>query len=152
MKKLTVILLAILMCMVLGACNESQNPIDETTTHTIPATQPVVAEPEWAEVDCDIALIDPDTNTTILYGEDFSTFAVIGTTDEDSYITIKTTDMATNIVNSMADIPALQLIVNGETKGDVIIEAGSFDGEITFGHDYPYEALCELASTIRGLF
>ncbi|MBQ8860447.1 MAG: hypothetical protein IJ015_03810 [Ruminococcus sp.] len=152
MKKLTVILLALLMCVFFSACNKPDVEVEETTTHTIPATQPPLIEPEWAEVNCDIALIDPNTNTTILYGEDFSTFAVIGTTDEDSYITIKTTDAATQIINSMDELPTLQLVINGDTRGDIVLKPDSFTGEFSFGHNLPYEALCQLASSIRGLF
>lgn len=152
MKKLTIIILAIIMCVTFSACTKTETAVEETTTHAIPATQPVIAEPEWAEVDCDIALIDANTNTTVLYGEDFTKFAVMGTTDEDSYIVIETTDEAKDVINSMTEIPTLQLVINGDTRGDIVIKVGTFTGEISFGHDFPYETLCQLAITIRGLF
>lgn len=152
MKKLTLIILAVLLCVAFSACAEKEEVIEENTAHTIPATQPVVAEPEWAQVDCDISLVDADTNTVILYAEDFTNFAVMGTTDDDSYIILQTTEDGKNTVNSMTEVPSLQLVINGETKADVTFEVGAFTGEIEFGHALPYQTLCELASTIRGLF
>lgn len=153
MKKLTLIILTVLLCVMFTACAEKEPDItEETTAHTIPNTLPAVVEPEWAQVDCDIALVDADTNTVILSAEDFTIFAVIGTTDEDSYIILQTTEDGKGTVNALTEVPALQLVVNGETKADVTFEAGNFTGEIEFGHAIPYQALCELASTMRGLF
>ncbi|MBQ8056761.1 MAG: hypothetical protein IJ275_00320 [Ruminococcus sp.] len=156
MKKITAIILALTLvlstCLVITGCSEEEAPQVDNSTHTLPPTEAVVIEPEWAEVDCDIALIDASTNTTIIYGDDFDTFAVYGSTDEDSYIAIKVTQEATDTVNSTQDLSNVQLVINGDTAGDIVIKPGSFTGEIAFGHDFPYENLCILASSIRGLY
>lgn len=151
MKKLTIIALVIMTCILFCACGEKEEK-EPNTTHTIPPTQAAVAEPEWAEVDCDIILANPENMETILYAEDFETFAVIGTTDEDSYIKIKVTDEATKMIKTLGELPTLQLIVNGDTIADITIDPATFNGEIEFGEDTPYEVLCQCASFIRGLF
>lgn len=151
MKRLTLLILAVLISLTITACSQKE-VVEETTTHTIPATQPPVTEPEWAQVDCDISLADPESGNTILYAEDFTNFAVMGTTDEDSYIVLQTTEDAKNFVNSLAEISTLQIIINGNSKDDIVIKAGEFTGEIAFGHNLPYEALCQLASSMRGLY
>lgn len=156
MKKTTAFILVLTLilsaCMLITGCSEEEIPQVDTTTHTIPPTEAGTIEPEWAEVNCDIALIDASTNTTIIYGEDFDTFAVYGTTDEDSYIEIKVTQEATDVINSVQDLSEVQLVINGDTVGDITLKPGSFTGEIAFGHDFPYENLCILASSIRGLY
>ncbi len=153
MKKTALILCVIICVLFTTACTKQKDPTTETLPHSIPATQPVVLEPEWAEIDCDISLVDVDTNSIILMAEDFETFAVVGTTDEDSYIILKTTDDAVNMMQATSYVPSnLQLVVNGETKADIAIDFATFNGEITFGEKLSYESLCELASIIRGLF
>lgn len=156
MKKTTafIIVLALILsaCMLITGCSKDETPQVDNTTHTLPPTEAVTSEPEWAEINCDIALIDASTNTTIIFGEDFDIFAVYGTTDEDSYISIKVTQEATDIINSTQDLSQVQLVINGDTVGDITLKPGSFTGEIAFGHDFPYENLCILASSIRGLY
>ena len=157
MKKTTAFILVLTLilsaCMLITGCSKDEQPPQvDNTTHTLPPTQAVTVEPEWAEVNCNIALIDASTNTTIISGEDFDIFAVYGTTDEDSYISIKVTQEATDIINSAQDLSEVQLVINGDTVGDITLKPGSFTGEIAFGHDFPYENLCILASSIRGLY
>ncbi|MBQ2971078.1 MAG: hypothetical protein IJE16_00835 [Ruminococcus sp.] len=153
MKKTALILCIIFCVLFTTACSGQEDPTTETLPHSIPATQPVVLEPEWAEIDCDISLVDADTSNILLMAEDFETFAVVGTTDEDSYIVLKTTSDAVSMMQATSYVPTnLQLVVNGETKADITIDFSSFNGEITFGEDMTYESLCELASIIRGLF
>lgn len=155
MKKITalalVLTLILSICLFVTGCSKDKSQ-DDNTVHTLPPTEATQAEPEWAEVDCDIALIKSLTSETILYGEDFETFAVYGTTDEDSYIEIKVSEEAVGVVNSAQDLSNLQLIINGDTVADIVIKPETFTGEITFGQDMPYESLCTLASSIRGLF
>ena len=152
MKKLALILCIIICVLFTTACTREE-PTTETLPHSIPATQPVVSEPEWAEIDCDISLVDADTSNIILMTENFETFAVVGTSDADSYIVLKTTDDAVTMMQATSYAPTnLQLVVNGETKADISLDFTTFDGEITFGEDMTYESLCELASIIRGLF
>lgn len=151
MKKLTLIALLIITCVLFCAC-EKEEKEQNNSTHTIPPTQAVIVEPEWAEVDCDMILANPETMETVLYAEDFETFAVIGTTDEDSYIKIKVTEEATQMIKTLGELPSLQLIVNGDTFADITIDPATFNGEIVFGEDIPYDVLCQRASYIRGLF
>lgn len=152
MKK-TALFLCIIICALFTTACAGQDPTTENLPHSIPATQPVVLEPEWAEIDCDISLVDADTSNIILMAEDFETFAVVGTTDEDSYIILKTSDEAVTMMQATSYVPTnLQLVVNGETKADISLDFATFNGEITFGEDMSYESLCELASIIRGLF
>ncbi len=159
MKKITAIILTLTlilsMCIIFTGCLAEDEVTDNVSTHTLPPTESSItttAEPEYAEVACDIALIQSTTNTTILYADDFETFALVGSNDNDSYITLKLSDTATDIIKSTPDLSSLQLVVYGDTCGDVEIDPTTFTGEIAFGYDYSYEALCNLASTIRGLY
>lgn len=153
MKKAALILCIIICVLFTTACTQQEESTTETLPHSIPATQPVVSEPEWAEIDCDISLVDADTNTVYLMAEDFETFAVVGTTDADSYTVLKIADESVAVLKTTSYQPSnLQLVVNGETKGDITVDFATFNGEITFGEDMTYESLCELASIIRGLF
>ena len=157
MKKYTAIILALTLvlslCLVFSGCKEEQPTAEpDTTTHTLPPTEAIDVEPEWAEVDCDIALFQTATSSPILYSEDFETFALVGTNDADSYIVLKLTDDAVNTIKSTQDLSDLQLIIYGDTVADIVIDPTSFTGEIKFGETYPYDSLCTLASTIRGLY
>lgn len=149
MKKLISITILIMLCVLCTAC-QSNEIVESTTTHTLPPTEESVAiEPEWAPVDCDIALIDSNENTVVA-AQDFETFAVIGT-DDNAYITIKVSDTAAQTLTSISS-QELSLTINGEYISKVSIDASTFAGEIELGHDLDYNSLCELATTIRGLF
>ncbi len=154
MKKrfLLLITLILMICVVCTACAEPEVEIknEETTAHTLPPTEIITVEPEWAEVDCDIALVDSDENI-VVSAEDFETFAVIGTDDSTSYIAIKVSDEATSIVKAMSSAD-LSLKIEGEYVEKDSIPTTNFTGEIKIGHDMSYQELCELATTIRGLF
>ncbi|MBR2714824.1 MAG: hypothetical protein IKB73_01300 [Ruminococcus sp.] len=154
MKKLTLIILAIMMCVMFASCakEEVNNDDKSSTTHTIPASESVnEAEPEWAEIDCDMTLVDAQGNI-VLSGSDFETFALVGTNDDDSYILIKTSQEATDIVKTADPSSTLDLCINGNTVGGGSISPSEFNGEIKLGEDMTYETLCELANSIRGLF
>lgn len=156
MKKLTAIILVLTLILslsvMLSGCKEEKVPAPDTTTHTLPPTQASITEPEWAEVNCDIALFETATNTPVILNDDFETFALVGTNDEDSYITLKVSEDALNTIKSNQELSDLQLIINGDTVADLVIDPQTFTGEIKFGETYPYESLCVLASSIRGLY
>lgn len=157
MKKFTAIVLVLTLILslslVLTGCQEDEKTsAPDTTTHTLPPTQATIAEPEWAEVSCDIALFETATNTPILVNEDFQTFALVGSNDEDSYIILKVSEDAVNTVKSTQELSDLQLIINGDTVADLVIDPETFTGEIKFGENHPYDSLCVLASQIRGLY
>lgn len=152
MKKLLIFTTIIMMCLSLVACVGDTTPTEEeTSTHTLPPTETVVAvEPEWAEVNCDIKLINGDSQV-ILSSEDFDTFAVVGTNDDDSYIEIKVTNDAVDIVKS-SDLENATISINNKYSSSVTIDISTFDGKIEFGSPWSYDELCSLASTIRGLY
>ncbi len=154
MKKrlLLLITLIIMICVVCTACAEPENEVKsgETTVHTLPPTEVITVEPEWAEVDCDIALVDSEENIVVT-AEDFETFAVIGADDSTSYIAIKVSDEATSMINAMSSTD-LSLKIEGKFVEKDSIPTTNFTGEIEIGHDMSYQELCELATTIRGLF
>ena len=156
MKKSTAILLVLTLilslCVVLTGCKEEKTPAPDTTTHTLPPTQATIAEPEWAEVLCDIALFETATNTPVILNDDFDTFALVGSNDADSYIVLKVTEDALNTIKTNQSLSDLQLIINGDTVADIVIDPATFTGEIKFGETYPYDSLCTLASQIRGLY
>lgn len=157
MKKSTAIVLVLTLilslCVVLTGCKEDKTPpAPDTTTHTLPPTEASTPEPEWAEVLCDIALFETATNTPVLTGDDFETFALVGTNDADSYIVLKVSEAALNAITSTQSFSDLQLIINGDTVADITIDPATFTGEIKFGETYPYDSLCTLASQIRGLY
>lgn len=151
MKKLSLIATIIMMCVLFCACAQETVTETENTAHTLPPTQSIVTEPEWAEIDCDIALLDNSSNL-ILSSTDFETFAVVGSTDDDSYILLKVSEQATEMLLTMQDKNELYITVNGEVVASANIDTATFDGEITVGEDMTYDSLCELATTIRGLF
>ena len=156
MKKSTAILLVLTLilslCVVLTGCKEEKTPAPDTTTHTLPPTQATIAEPEWAEVLCDIALFETATNTPVILNDDFDTFALVGSNDADSYIVLKVTEDALNTIKTNQSLSDLQLIINGDTVADIAIDPATFTGEIKFGENHPYDSLCILASQIRGLY
>lgn len=156
MKKSTAIVLVLTLVFSLSimfsGCKEEKAPAPDTTTHTLPPTQATIAEPEWAEVNCDIALFETATNTPVILNEDFDTFALVGTNDADSYIVLKVTEEALNTIKANQALSDLQLIINGDTVADIVIDPATFTGEIKFGENHPYDSLCILASQIRGLY
>lgn len=153
MKKLLCILAVVLVCASFCSCTnkgDTTPTAEPTTTHTLPPTENTTTEYEWAEIDCELALTDKDGNT-VAYADDFETFAIVGSTDDDSYIIVKLTDEATDIINTTSDVSELSLSINGEVYSDVTFP-DEFTGEIEIGNNMTFEQVCELATTIRGLF
>ncbi len=157
MKKLVSITIIVALCVLMCACSTTTvaPPLEEeTTTHTLPPTQSETAEPEWAEVDSDIIL---SSGEEIVVGtQDFETFALMGSNDEDSYIILKVNDSGHKNILEYTSITSntLYLYLNGEEIEELTIDPYTDDVPMTieFGHDKSYEELCELASIIRGLF
>lgn len=151
MKRILSIIAVTLVCVCFASCTNKETPstTDATIAHTLPPTENVSTEYEWAEIDCELAINDKDGNS-VLYAEDFATFAVAGSTDEDSYIIIKVTDEATDMINTIGTSD-LSLTINNEVCYDVCFPE-EFTGEFEIGKAMTYEQVCELATTIRGLF
>ncbi len=151
MKRILSIIAVTLVCVCFASCTNKEAPsnTDATIAHTLPPTENVSTEYEWAEIDCELAINDKDGNA-VLYAEDFTTFAVAGSTDEDSYIIIKVTDEATDMINTIGTSD-LSLTINDEVCDDVCFPE-EFTGEFEIGKAMTYEQVCELATTIRGLF
>ncbi len=150
MKRFIALTLMIMLCVSLTACMGSTTPTEEISTHTLPPTEALVTiEPEWAPVDCDIALVDIDGNA-VFAADDFETFAVIGNDDTTStYIAVRLSKDAASMLSTMEN-PYLTLTISGEEITDTVISTAT--GEIELGHNMDYASLCELATTIRGLF
>ena len=148
MKKLTIILTAILLCVIFAGCASNTEPTEPSVSHTIPPIEETTSEYEWAEIECELALTDSEGNT-LLYSEDFTYFAVVGSTDEDSYIVLQLTEDAQAMLSSV-DTTAVSLTIYGDTVSDVKVSDDK--STVTFGNSIPYATLCEYATTIRGLF
>lgn len=154
MKRFIALLCVIILAFCITACGneaETTTPTDATIIHTLPPTENVSTDYEWAEIDCYMTISDYDNNA-IAGPEDFTTFAMVGSTDEDSYIIVKVSDSATDALNNIADKSQLMLLIGGDSFGDVSYGEGEFTGEIELGHSMTYEQVCELATTLRGLF
>ena len=154
MKKLIAFLCVILMAICMTACNNTSDTtetIAETQTHTLPPTESVSDDYEWAEIDCTMTITDSENNI-VVYPEEFTTFAVVGSTDEDSYVIVKVSEEATTAINNVADKSHLFFLIGGDSFGDVSYGEGEFNGEIILGKSLPYDQVCNLATTIRGLF
>lgn len=154
MKKLLIFTTIIMMCICMVACTGNTTPTEpteETSTHTLPPTETVAEiDPEWAEVNCNIKLLSGNSNV-ILSGEDFETFAVVGTNDDDSYIVVKVTEQAIDTIKS-SDFDNAVISINDTYNSSVNIDKSTFDGKIEFGSPWSYEQLCTIASNIRGLY
>ncbi|MBE6824801.1 MAG: hypothetical protein E7513_05590 [Ruminococcaceae bacterium] len=154
MKKQLLLLftLILMICVVCTACSSTKEPTEETSAHTLPPTEATIAEPEWVEVDCDIALVDSD-GAVVVPAVDFETFALVGTNDDDSYIKIKLNDSGYMSLIEYTSITSntFYLYLNGE-EIEEITYADDVPNPIELGHDMSYQELCELATTIRGLF
>lgn len=149
MKKLTILLLTVLMCVFFAGCQGDTQPSAEPTeSHTIAPTEISTTEYEWAQIECEISLFDSEGNT-ILYSEDFTNFAVVGNTDADSYIILQLTDDAQSMLSTI-DTSSVSLAIYGDTMADVKVSEDK--STVTFGNSIPFESLCEIATTIRGLF
>ena len=154
MKKIIALMCVGLLAVSITACKNDPQPTEvpnETEVHTLPPTENISDDYEWAEIDCYMTISDADNNV-IVNPEDFTTFAVVGSTDEDSYIIVKVTEQATEALNNVADKSQLFLLIGGDSFGDVSYGEGEFTGEIELGHSLPYDQVCNLATTIRGLF
>lgn len=153
MKRYIAITLIIMICISLTACMGNTTPSEDVSSHTLPPTQAsVTVEPEWAEVDSDIALTDSENNT-IVVAADFETFALVGTNDDDSYIKIMLNDSGYKSLIEYTSITSntFYLYLNGE-EIEEITYASDVPNPIEFGHSKSYEELCQLAGAIRGLF
>lgn len=156
MKRFIALTLIIMLCVSLTACMGNTTPSEEISTHTLPPTEAsVTVEPEWAEVDSDIALTDGENNIVVA-AIDFETFALVGTNDDDSYIKIKLNDSGyKNLVEyTTYTSNTLYLYLNGEKIDELTFDTytDSAPNPFEFGHDISYNELCELAGAIRGLF
>ncbi len=152
MKKLALILLALIMCTAFVGCNNHNEQTKQTNTkHTVPATDAINSELEWAQILCDLQLND-SKGQPVLLTNDFEMFALTGSTDTDSYITIKVTDDATNMLKALKQAEQMSLLINNIEVAKVTIDPNSFDGKFDFGHDDSFSQLCEYSNIIRGLY
>lgn len=150
-KKIAILLLAVMIVFTLSACAQSTDEVvEETSAHTIPPTQAVTTDYEWAEIDCDITLTDADSNV-VAFADDFEMFALVGTNDDDSCIRLKLSENATSMLCSVGE-QTLTVSINSQVVDSVTISPDTFDGEFEICSDLSFESLCELATTIRGLF
>ncbi|MBQ4128947.1 MAG: hypothetical protein IJD68_04160 [Ruminococcus sp.] len=153
MKKLLTVTLIIMLCVLCTSCafTTTQEPTEDISTHTIPPTQDQTVAEEWAEIDCDIKLLDADGNTVVGF-DDFETFTLSGTNDDDSCIKVKLSETATQMLCSLPEPTQLYIYISDEKIAPVNIDPATFNGEIAFGSDLSFDKLCELATAIRGLF
>ncbi len=153
MKKLLAIFMIVLMCITLCACNNSPStePTEETSAHTLAPTQAENTQEEWVEIDCDISLKNAD-GVSIIGAPDFETFTLCGTNDEDSCIKLKLSEIAVEVLCSYTEPTVFYVYIGLDKIASANIDPATFDGVIEIGSDLSYNELCELATTIRGLF
>lgn len=154
MKKIIASIIIMLLCISLFGCSQTQEiiPTEEPTkAHSIAPTEEYLVEPEWAPIDCNITLNDKDNNI-VVPSYDFLTFALEGSTDEDSRILLKLSDEATDMLKQNSESLTLTLTINDTPIEDVVISPDTFNGEFEIGASYSYQDTCDLATTIRGLF
>ncbi len=152
MKKIALIMLALVMLTAFVGCDTSDDKTQETKPqHTVPPTDTINSSVEWASVLCDLQLND-SKNEPVIIGDDFEMFALMGSTDTDSYITIKVSDNAKEIIKAMPDCNNMKLLINNVEVATISIDPATFDGEIEFGHSDTFSQLCEFANIIRGLY
>ena len=153
MKRFVIILTLIILCLSFTACKEEA--VKETPTqpekHTIAPSEIINNELEWAAVDCDIALNNAQAEP-VLMGDDFDTFALCGSNDEDSYIVIKLSDDATKAVKTMPETENMPLLINNVEVAKINIDPANFNGEITFGENDTINQLQEYANIMRALY
>ena len=152
MKKLVLILLALIMCTAFVGCNNQNENNEETKTkHTVPATDAINDELEWAGILCDLQLND-SSGQCVLLSNDFEMFALSGSTDTDSYITMKVTDDAAKMLKALPQSEQMTLLINNIEVAKITIDPKTFDGKFEFGHSDSFSQLCEYSNIIRGLY
>lgn len=147
MKKLTILTLAILMCLTLACCKKEAPK--QNTLHTMPPTEISQIEPEWAEIDCDIELLD-EGSQPVLLKDDFDTFTLVE--GSESYIRIKVTEDAKNQLCSTAASGDYSIALDGEVISSVTVDPATFNGEFTIGKDMPLEELYVLCDRFRNFY
>lgn len=142
-----------LCTVVLCSCNKEPEvtPTEAISIHTLPPTT-AEAEPEWCKIDCDISLND-DKGAIVVSSEDFDTFALIGSNDNDCALRIKVTDTGADIMNLsyQQGVTKLSLNINGKKFADIALNEESLDGEFDIKGKYTFEQLCNWSNVIRGL-
>lgn len=153
MKRIILSLTLVILCLTFAGCKEEEAAPPaptQTQMHTIPPTEEINSELEWAPVDCDIVLNNSESQP-VLYGDDFDTFALVGTNDDDSYIVIKLSEDATNAVKAMEKSDDMPLLIDNVEVAKISLDPTNFNGEITFGIDDTILKLQEYANTMRAL-
>lgn len=154
MKKIISILMIAAIALLMFGCSKSE---DKKTSEknaepaTVENTRPFgrTEEPEWAPVDCDIALVINDT--VCAENSDFPTFALIGSNIDDCGLLFEVDKTAAGVLSMNYDESAdCYLAVNGEALNGTVSFNDDFT-EMTFRGDYNYTEMCEIASTVRGL-
>ena len=155
MKKLLILLLLAATALCIVGCGSK--PVEPTTAeptanaepsaqrHTIPPSE---TQLEWAPVDCDIALCSAEA---ILIGEDdFLTFALAGSTDEDCALRFALSESGAGVLSAQQTAGGLHLTVDGKPLNGTLTFSDDCS-EITMTGGYTYEEMCRLATAIRGL-
>ena len=154
MKKLSIVLLIAAVALFSVGCGNSsdQNATAEPTAepstqlHTLPSDDD--APLEWAPVDCEITL--ESSSAVYAESEDFLTFALDGSTDEDCELRFTLDEKTASMLAQQSADSAYYLTVNGRVlKGTITLSEDH--SELTLKGGYTYSKMCALASEIRGL-
>ncbi len=147
MKKTTLLIIVALLCVLLVSCKKETPP--ENTLHTMPPTENSSLEPEWAQIDCDIALLDSNLEVVLLM-DSFDTFALVE--DNESYIIVRVTDDAKKQLCSATTINDYSITLENEVIADVTVDPDTFNGEFIIGKGMPTEDVYILCDRFRNFY
>ena len=155
MKRITALLLALLLCAALAACSSSQTqptvateaPAAETEQQKFTLAPKIEQiEPEWSPIDCELYLAD-ENGDEYAAADEFECFALAGSSDEDGALLFKPTEeLLTRIGLDDTFHTAWHLYIEGEEIGEMTLEEDQFTLS-----GMPFSDLCELATLIRGV-
>ena len=155
MKKIIAAVMALALLLSLVGCGSAPEPPTEPVTaaptepppqmHTVAPTA-AEPEPEWAPVDCDISL--ESDGETVVDSSGFEYFAIVGSED-DSMLSFKLSELSSKLLKSRGEDSVYTLVLNGKEIGSAVPDE-SYE-ELILDEKLPYEYLCELATSIRGV-
>ena len=153
MRRIAILLLAVLSVTVLAGCS---GDVSVTETPTTAATEKATAapyvdtsvfEPEWTLAEGDLKLEDADH--IYAEGDDILYFAITGTNMENMELLFHFDDVTANMLTKQSTDNQYYMTLNGENIGYV-----TFNDDCTIASikgQHTYDEMTSLASRIRGL-
>ena len=156
MKKLFLLIPAVLLCVLLCSCSENTQPTEAPVTeiivteaqqvHTIAPTE-LEPEIEWCPVeDCKLYFNDSD-GVTVLNEKDIQMFALSGS-DDSAQMIFRLSEEAKAMMEAAEPTESFTVVLNDEEIGTAYFSENKV--ELTLS-GLGFERLCEIATAIRGL-